>query len=233
MNPRALVLLPLAAAMVALAAVTPVLETTLRLLGVGDEALPQVTPWAAAALAGCGFVLLVIALVGMATTATRRELFGPYTSALKPFAAEFGRGVAETPEGLKFELTRDGQRVEVRLDPRGGGGCTVTSPAPARQSLAWLSPGAPKDTPAAAWREVERTEGWQMRAELPAMARPLLADPALMEVIGRFFQSAEAQGVVHTLSGMVVQSRLPAVDDADALVRLSVEIAFRLRRVNG
>ena len=165
--------------------------------------------------------------------AARDQRRAPYVAALKPFAAEFGRGVREAGESLEFEALRDGQRVEVSLDLRPGGGIAVRSSPPARQSLSWFRPPAAAPSRAAGWREVERTERWQLRAELPAMARPLLADTGLMEVVHAFFTSHRGTAVTHTVSGMEIDAELSPADAVGAQVRVCVEMAFRLRRLNG
>jgi hypothetical protein len=230
---RSIVLLPVAAAMLAVAAAGRPVVVGLVALGLEPDAAARLFPVVSAVLAGVGFVGLVVLLVDIVRNQTRAERFAPYRDALRSFAAEFGRGVSETPEGLAIYLQRDGQKVEVNVDPRPDGKVVVTSVPPARQALAWAALSAPLVPPASTGRVVERGLGWFMRAELPAMARPLLADAPLMEVVSRFFGRPGAGSIVHTLGGMRIEGDVPSPSDVDALVRLCVEIAFRLRRVNG
>ncbi len=231
-NSRALLLLPLAAAMLGLSALDAPIVAAIGVLGLAERA-ERVAPVVAAGLAAGGFVVLVGVLVTFVGNTSRTERLRPYREALRPFAAEFGRGVGETPDGLEIRVQRDGQWVEVQLDARPGGRLVVRSAPPARQALAWVGAAGPAPAAAANWREVERSPTWQMRAELPAMARPLLADGALMEVVGRFFARKEAGSVTHTLAGMVIDGAVPSAQDVDGQVRACAEIAFRLRRVNG
>lgn len=231
-NARALLLLPFAGVMLALAALETPLEVVLQFLGLGDDAR-RVAPIVATGLATGAFLVFVVVWFVMMGNYRRAERVGPYVEALRPFAAEFGRGVLETKNGVELHLQRESQRVVVRVDVGDGGRVSVESPPPARQQLAWVREGAPPPEAARQWREVDRAARWQLRAELPAMARPLLADPALMDVVNRYFDLPEGASVTHTISGMRVDGALPPPERADALVRLGTEIAFRLRRVNG
>lgn len=229
---RAFLLLPLSLGFLGAAAFQAVPVALLTAVGVEAEAARAAAPLVTAGLAAVGFVLLVLALVAAVGTHTRTERAQPYREALRSFAAEFGRAVDFEAGVVGVDIQRDGQRVEVRIDPALGL-ITVRSPPPARQLLAWTAANAETPAPARGWREVERVEAWRMHAELPVMARPLLADAKLMEVVGLFFQRREARSITHTLAGMVVEAALPGPRDADAVVRVATEITFRLRRVNG
>lgn len=231
-NARAFLLLPVAVGLLVAAAFEAVALGLLGLVGVPPETALPLLPPLSAALAGTSFLLLVAVLVTIVRNQAAAERARPYRAALRSFAAEFGQGVFDSRQGVAIDVQRDGQRVEVRVDPHGGF-IEVRSPPPARQSLSWTARDAETPPPARGWREVEHGEGWRMHAELPVMARPLLADGALMDVVGRFFERKEARTIVHTLGGMTVLSVLPVADQVDGLVRLSTEIAFRLRRVNG
>ncbi|MDP2305290.1 MAG: hypothetical protein Q8P18_04605 [Pseudomonadota bacterium] len=231
-NARALLLLPLAACMLALAAVGELLVDAMGVVGFDGDVIEQVAPWLSAVFAGGGFVLLVVALGALMSNVGREQRWRPYLVALKPLAGEFGRGLEESARGIEFEIQRDGQRLEILVDPRSGGGILVSSRAPARQPLAWLRASAPP-LPAPSWRDVERTLRWQLCAELPVMARPLLADSGLMGPIERFFEHSEGVSVMHTVSGIVIESGLVPAETIVDQVRLSIEIAFRLRRLNG
>jgi hypothetical protein len=232
-QPRASLLLSLAAGVLFLAALDDRLVALLERSGFGTEALDVVSPWFAVVLAAVALVLTVAGVASFLSGSARDQRRAPYVAVLKPFAAEFGRGVREAGDSLEFEALRDGQRVEVLVDLRPGGGIAVRSSPPARQSLSWFRPPAAAPSRAAGWREVERTERWQLRAELPAMARPLLADTGLMEVVHAFFTSHLGTAVTHTLSGMEIDAELAPVDAVGAQVRVCVEMAFRLRRLNG
>lgn len=228
-----MLLLPLGAGMLTLAAVDDLLMAGAVAAGVEQDLLAPILPWFTVSFAGGGFILLLAGLASLLRSTNREQQWRPYVSALKPLAAEFGRGVVESANGIEIQLQRDGQRVDVHLDPRPGGRLVVQSAAPARQALTWFRRPAKPAAEVGAWREVERTERWEMRAQLPAMARPLLADPALMDVVQRFFELREGTSVTHTVAGMVIEAALVSPESVDAQARLCLEIAFRLRRVNG
>lgn len=232
-NTRALMLLPLAACMLALAALEEPLVEAVGTVGVDKDAVALAAPILSAILAGGGFVLLMVAIVSYMINLGREQRWRPYVVALKPLAGEFGRGVKESSRGIEFEIHRDGQRVELFVDPRDGGGILVRSPAPARQSLAWFRASASPPAPAKAWREVEHNLRWQLRAELPAMARPLLADAGLTTPVERFFEQPQGMSVLHTVSGIVIEGALVPAEAIDVQARLCCDIAFRLRRING
>jgi hypothetical protein len=232
-NTRALLLLPLAAGMLALAALEESIIKLMGSMGVDSDAVALVGPWLSAVLAGVGFVLLLVSLVAYMGNLSREQQWRPYMLQLKPLAAEFGRGVKESKRGIEFEIQRDGQRVELLVDPRSGGGILVRSPPPARQSLAWFRASAPPPSPSQGWREVERNIRWQLRAELPAMARPLLADTTLIGPVERFFEASRGVSVTHAVTGIVIEGELVPDDAIGDQARLCIEIAFRLRRLNG
>lgn len=232
-NTRALLLLLVGALSLALATVDDLVIGALVAAGFEADAVAPLTIWLSPALAAGGFVLVLVGLVAWLGSTAAENRLRPYARALTPLAAEFGRAVRQSGDLLELELLREGQRVEIQLDPRAGGGVRVRSSPPSRQSLRWLRPDAEPKGVAAAWREVERGPHWQLRAELPAMARPLLADPALMQVVDRFFAASHGLSIAHTVSGMVIDASLVTPEEVDAQVRLGVEIAFRLRRVNG
>jgi hypothetical protein len=169
----------------------------------------------------------------MGRSASWRARSQPYYDALRPFAAEYGRGVIQGPDGVEVSLQRGGQVVDVRVGLGPGGAMTIVSPSPARQTLAWSRLTAPPLGPPAAWREVGTGAGWQLRAELPAMARPLLVDPELGPLVTRFFGFPEARQIVHEVGGIAITAAVPTPEAIQEQARLAVELAFSLRRVNG
>ncbi len=231
-NTRALLLFLAGAVLIALGAIDHLLIEGLVAAGVEVDPVAPL-PWLAPALATSGFVLLLLGLGAYLQVSAKERRIGPYREALTPVAAEFGRGIVESDGYIELEVHRDGQRVELRLDPRPGGGLRVRSTPPSRQALGWLRPGAVPRGPGKEWREVERTPHWQLHAELPAMARPLLSDPVLMQVVDPFFEDAQGLAVAHTVAGMAIDATLVPPEAVAAQARLGVEIAFRLRRVNG
>jgi len=230
---RASLLISSAVGALLLAALDGHLIALLAAAGVDSDALDMLSPWLAIGLAGLAMMLTVAAIVSFLSTSARERRRAPYVAALKPFAAEFGRGVREAGDFLEFEALRDGQRVEITADLRPGGALSMRSASPARQSLSWFRPPAGAPPRAAEWREVERTERWQLRAELPAMARPLLSDTGLMEVVHAFFTAHRGTAVTHTVTGMAIDAELAPVDAVVAQARVCVEMAVRLRRLNG
>jgi hypothetical protein len=219
--------------MLALAAVDGLIGQGLSALGASDGAVDRLEPVLATSLAAGGFVLIVVALFRTFSHNSNRALVGPYTEALAPFAAEFGRGVAATPGGVELHLVRDGQMVDVYLELKAPGRLMVHSPPPARQSLAWSRPGDALPSVASQWRDVEVRPQWRMTAELPAMARPLLTDTALMTAMARAFTPPWTRSVSHVISGITVQADLPPAEDVGAYVRMCTDLCFRLRRANG
>ena len=157
----------------------------------------------------------------------------PYSAALRSFAAEFGRAVTRAEDHLRLDIQRETQRVVVVLELAEGGRLRVESPSPARQALGWVRHGAPRPDAAASWKVVESIDGVDFLAELPAMARPLLSDAPSVAVVRRLFEYKEVQSAVHGLGGILVVSGVPPVESAQGVVRQAVEVAFRLRKVNG
>jgi hypothetical protein len=228
----ATLLLSAGAIMLAVAGLGDRLLSALGLFS-GDAGGERIGATATALLAGGGFLVLVLGLVVMYRSHLRVERAAPYVLALRPFAAEFGRGVEQDGDALWVEAQRDAVRIRIALDARPGGRVEVRSVAPARQSLAWVRRGGAPEGDAAAWREAEVSLHWQMRAELPAMARPLLEDRALMNEIDRFFADPHGESVVHSIAGLVIRAATPPAAQAADFTRLCAEIAFRLRRING
>jgi hypothetical protein len=109
----------------------------------------------------------------------------------------------------------------------------LRSAVPARQSLLWMRPGGQPTVTGGVWRRAGGADRWELFAELPAMARPLLADPSSGALINPFFSSDGERRITHVLGGVVIESEVAGVEAADAEVRRAVEIAFWLRRVNG
>ena len=230
---RALVLLVVAAGMLALAAMDGVIAQILVAVGLPSGAAERLDPILATSFAAGGFVLIVVALFRTFRHDARQALVGPYAEALKPFAAEFGRGVVEAGQGVQVHLVRDGQVVEIVLTLTQPGRIDLRSAVPARQSLAWCRADDPPPVVAARWRDVERRPTWRMCAELPAMARPLLTDMQLSTAVDRVFGAPWTHSVSHVLTGISVEAELPPLEDLVPYLRACADLTFRLRRVNG
>jgi hypothetical protein len=229
---RAAPLMSISLVLLAAAAFPEVPAAIFAAAGVEEASARAAGPFVTAGLAAVGFLLIAVATVAVLRRQRSAARARPYLEALRSFATELGRPVTHADGVVGVDLQRDGQRVEVRIDPAVGR-VTLRGSLPARQSLAWTAMGAEAPAAARDWRPVEGAGPFRHYAELPLMARPLLADPALTEAVDLYFRLPEARSVTHTLAGMVIEAALPAPEDTSALVRAATEVAFRLRRVNG
>lgn len=232
-NTGPLKLVAAASVMLAVAAPQWVLPAVFTAIGLDGRRSELLTAWLAPALAGVGFLLLSVGLVWWVRTRAREEAWSPYLAALSGIANEHGRGVAEDAKrGLTFAAVREGQTIDVAFHPTAQQ-LTVRSRVTARQPLAWIRTNAPKTVRGDELREVGTGRGWEMRAELPALARALLEDPALAEDVSRFFDRPGAVAIMHDRSGIEIVCRAGTADELSALVRAAIEVTFRIRRVNG
>lgn len=211
---------------------TPV-SVLLDSLGVPEETAELARPLVSIGAGAIGLGLLVVGLLQLFRTSVHVAAGEPYAAALRSFAAEFGRAVTRADDHLRLDLQRETQRVVVVLELAAPGRIRVESPIPARQALGWVRQGSARPEGALSWKPVEAIDGVEFLAELPAMARPMLSDAPTVAVVRRLFEYADVEHACHGLGGIVVTGRLPPVEQAQGLVRQAVEVAFRLRRVNG
>lgn len=185
-------------------------------------------------LAAVGFVTLLVGLVAMVRVRAREEAWQPFVVALAPLAAEFGQGLDYRPgQGLCFTVRREGHALEVAVAPAEKI-LSVTSATPPRQPLAWLPRDAITEPPVKDWALVGAGRAWELRAELPATARPLLEDASLRDLMERFFSRAEALAVLHLRNqGVEVRAGIVAPERLERLIREALDVAWRVRRVNG
>ncbi|MFZ5478501.1 MAG: hypothetical protein ACOZNI_17155 [Myxococcota bacterium] len=202
-------------------------------LGLDERRAELYGAWAATGCAALGFVLLVAGLFQYFTSRQTDEFFHPYREALTGLAAEYGQGIDSDPSrGLLFSAIRDGQRIDVCVSPRRSE-LWVTSPVVARQPLAWVRSDAPQAAP---WREFKIVGSgrlWDLRAELPALARALLEDASLTDVIDAFFGTPEGDQILHRREGLELHARLAPPARLEKQVRNALDIAYRVRRANG
>lgn len=171
-----------------------------------------------------GAVLVVSGLLLVFRDLRESEVFGPYRKALFRLAAEHGQApTLRADGGLGFTGMRDGYPFECAVYPAGAPAVQVRVGIAGRLSFAFLRVGHP--SPSAAWLPVGGRDGWELQAELPALARRLLADQPLLVRIDRYFARAPALAVVHDLQGLYVTADMPADAEIEALVRDAIGLA--------
>lgn len=181
-----------------------------------------------------GFVGMGMILGGTVLFFTHTQAlatFGPYQRALVRLAAEHGQHPAVAPGGLlAFRGQNDGVPFELSLDPRRGT-MVVRVQEAGRLSLAFLRPEhAP---PSGAELRVGEGTGWELRAELPALARRLMADNGLVALLNSFFSVEHAVGAVHDRGGLEVTLGLPHPTEVDRAGRVGIKLATFLAQLNG
>lgn len=195
-------------------------------VGVVDRSGPIV----GMATAVTGFGMMVLGLVLAFGSARQEEAVGPYRRGLERLAGEHGQAL-DVGSGLSFLALRDGQPIVVEVRPGREAALTVRSPVKGRQALAFVRPeDAPVDSRAL---RVGGGTGWELRAELPAIARALMNDPNLVAMMDRVFGSSSLAGVVHDVDGVEVTFVVNDPADVERRAREGIEIASYLRRVNG
>jgi hypothetical protein len=202
----------------------------LTALGFTLEQVAQNAPVVSTAAALTGFGMLVVGTVIMFGSSRQEEAVEPYRKGLQRLATEHGQAL-ESGEGLAFVALREGQPIVVELRPGRNASLTVRSPVKGRQALAFVRPeDAPPDSRAL---RVGAGAGWELRAELPAIARALMNDPALVAMMDRMFNADALVGVIHDVDGVEVTFTVPSPPDVERRARDGIEIASYLRRVNG
>lgn len=230
----ALYLLLAAVLLLGLAVVDGLWPALLGALGARPNEAVVWSAWTSSGLAFLGFVLLLFGLVALVRAHTREEAWRPYIAALAPLAAEYGQAVRQVGRrDLSFPARRDGTSLEIEVSPREGL-VRVTCDSAPRQPLAWVPRGASTESPVKDWPVVGSGKSWDLRAEIPAMARPILEDAGLQDVMDRFFAREEAIAVLHLRGmGIEVRAALGAPARLERQVRETMDIAFRIRRING
>lgn len=230
----ALKILLLGVAMLGLAVPAGIYATLLHAAGVARVDAEIWSAYLSTGLAAVGFGLVILGLVALVRLHTREEAWRPYVDVLAPIAAEHGQGLDHRArQGLSFTARRDGHALEVLVSP-GERLVSVTSPTPPRQPLAWLPKNALTEPPVKDWPVVGAGRAWELRGELPATARPLLEDAGLRDQMERFFSRAEAHAVLHLRDqGIEVRAGLDAPERLERQVREALDLAWRVRRVNG
>lgn len=181
-----------------------------------------------------GVVGIALVLAGtwlLLSHSQAQATFGPYQQALSRLAAEHGQAPAVDPAGqLVFRGQNDGVPFHFFLDPRSGT-VVVRVEQAGRLTLAVLRPEHAPEAGAAL--RVGNGSGWELRAELPSLARRLLADTGLVGVLDRFFAHEHAVGAVHDSRGLEVTLGLPEPAHVERAGRAGILVATALAQVNG
>ncbi|MCP4807497.1 MAG: hypothetical protein GY913_19880 [Proteobacteria bacterium] len=164
----------------------------------------------------------------------RSALYEPYIDPLSRLAAESGCRIELHPrDGVGYASNAEGVRMEVLVQPADHGFVSLWLEAPARQRLLFVpihAEGAQSDD--ADWRVVGRRGGWVLRAALPSVARPMLADGPLVDDVNRVMEAPEVMAVRHDERGIEVMAELVSPDRLHAMMRDCLTLARRLRRIN-
>jgi len=229
-NPLALSLLVVGILVLLAALPDTVVMGALRLAGLEENQILSTTPVVRVATAVTGFGMLVVGLVIAFATSPLGEAMEPYRRGLQRLATEHGQAL-DMAQGLSFVALRDGVPVAVEVHAGRSPRLTVRSAVKGRQALAFVRPAdAPPDSKAL---RVGGGSGWELRAELPAIARALLNDPSLLALMDRAFDVDTLVGVIHDVDGVEITYQLPDPGDVERRARDGIEIASYLRRVNG
>jgi len=162
------------------------------------------------------------------------ERWKAYLPSLSRLAAENGQTVGlDRRSGLEFLAFRDGQRIYVRAHQDPEPSLVIHGTIAGRQSLTFVRTEDAQKPTANRSTVVGGGRGWQLRAELPAIARTLLNDVVMVSMMDRFFAHTETVGIVHDGSGIEVVSALPTPDQVERRARQALDIVSYLRRVNG
>jgi hypothetical protein len=229
-NPGAVSLLIMGIFFLGLALLPGVMDSILVTVGVPDATAERTAPVAVMATAATSLGMIILALFLLVGSTRREQTYEPYRKGLERLAAEHGQAV-DVGEGLSFVALREGQVISVEVLPEHRASLVVRSPVKGRQALAFVRPeDAPGDSRAL---RVGGGTGWELRAELPSIARAIVADAILVSHLDRFFSADTSIGVIHDVDGIEVTSRLPPSHAIETRARDCIEIASCLRRVNG
>ncbi len=229
-NPLALSLLFVGLLVLGAAVPPGFVPGVLTAAGFDHQMVDKSGPIVGMATAVTGFGMMVLGLVLAFGSARQEEAIGPYRRGLERLAGEHGQAL-EVGSGLSFLAIRDGQAIVVDLRPGRQAALTVRSPVKGRQALAFVRPeDAPNDSRAL---RVGGGTGWELRAELPAIARALMNDPALVAMMDRVFAASALVGIIHDVDGVEVTFVVPDPSEVERRARDGIEIVSYLRRVNG
>lgn len=230
-NPLALSLFVVGLLILSIAVPAGLVPDLLAAVGLSGEQVLVNSPVVRTSTAMTGFGMMVVGFVIAFGTSRREEAVEPYRRGLQRLAVEHGQAL-DIGRGLSFVALREGHPVSVELRPGGpDASLTVRSPVKGRQALAFVRPeDAPPDSRSL---RVGGGSGWELRAELPAIARALMNDPALVAMMDRMFGAEALLGVIHDVDGVEVSFTLQDPGDVERRARDGIEIASYLRRVNG
>lgn len=229
-NPLAISLLVVGLLVLVAALPDEVVVGVLHLVGLPEDQVLATAPIVKVATAVTGFGMLVVGLVLAFGSRQTEEAVEPYRRGLQRLATEHGQAL-DVGQGLSFVALRDGVPIAVEVHAGRSPSLTVRSAVKGRQALAFVRPeDAPQDSKAL---RVGGGAGWELRAELPAIARALMNDPSLLALMDRIFSVETLVGVIHDVDGVEVTYQLPDPNDVERRARDGIEVASYLRRVNG
>lgn len=229
----AFILIILGVACLALAAASPVWEAALTPPAAALTGQPPWFTWAVMGSSLSGFVFVTVGVVLLWRGGGLAERWGPYITSLERLAAEHGQKIdVDKKNGIEFLAVRDGQRILVRIKPEPEHSLLIRGVIAGRQTLTFIRPdrAATQDPHSLV---VGGGKGWQLRADLPAIARVLLNDVVMISMMDRFFAHTETLGIRHDAAGIEVVSDLPSPDQVERRTRQAIDIVSYLRRVNG
>lgn len=190
---------------------------------------------------GTAFGIFGVGLIGFGIwllwqwATDKSDVYAVWSEMLSPVAREYGRLVeSHETEGLGFVSHVDGVRTEVLVQPLDDGFVSVWVAAPARQLIMIVPahvPGALADDHE--WRLAGQMPRWVLRAELPAMARPLLEDARLVDSIERLMDTEAVKAIRHDHRGIEVLLTLVPPERLADTVRRALGMGRQLRRING
>lgn len=229
----AFTLIILGIACLGLAAASPAWEAALAPPAAAMAGQPEWFTWAVTGGSIAGFLFVTIGVILLWRGGGLAERWRPYVDAIDRLAAEHGQHVElDKRNGIEFVAVRDGQRILVRIKPEPDHSLTIKGVIAGRQKLTFLRPdrAPPEDQRSLV---VGGGKGWQLRAELPAIARVMLNDVVMISMMDRFFAHTDTLGIRHDATGIEVISELPAPDQVERRTRQAIDIVSYLRRVNG
>lgn len=186
------------------------------------------------ALAGVGSLLFVGGLIRYVIVFRHEERWGPYSSALARLAMEHGQGVFKQPGGgVGFQSAAEGRTLSVTLVPGTPPLLVTRQDVPARQPLVFLKRSDDVPSPHAHYKLAGEGHGWDLLAELPALARSHMNDLGIVQRMDRFFDLEESRWVAHDATGLEVVCELPPPHAVSQRAREALDVLKYLRQVNG